>query len=302
MVKRACLPSINRGLRLKNVLFYGVWVLMKEWWELNLDTFIYIIPQLSRGVFFIAISLLVVPFQSFYALLPFLWFLGRYMYAWGVRRHSRRILFFWVRGARWKVVQGTSLAIVWKGGWGPLFLGQHPSLLAGVTSDRRHFFSTIFYYLILTKSNVILQAIETSLMAVFSENFPHSLRIWSVEYLGYRVMQGIPNTKSNGVPREPSYVGHLRYRVRWGISVSDLCGVPRLPSYAGYSEYRVRRGTSMTKLCGVPRLPNCVGYLSYRVVQGTLDTEFCGVPWLPSYVGSLSYRIMGGTPDTSSDF
>lgn len=94
MVKRACLPFVNWGLRLKNVLFYGVWVLMKEWWELNLDTFIYIIPQLSRGVFFIAISLLVVPFQSFYALLPFFMIFGPLYVCLGSKKAFTAYLFF----------------------------------------------------------------------------------------------------------------------------------------------------------------------------------------------------------------
>lgn len=36
----------------------------------------------------------------------------RYVYAWGTRRRSRRILSFWVRGARWRVVQGILAVVV----------------------------------------------------------------------------------------------------------------------------------------------------------------------------------------------
>ena len=121
------------------------------------------------------------------------------------------------------------------GGWGPLSLGQCPSLLAEVADGYPPLIVRCFLFIILTKSNIIFQAIEIFPMTDFFWGFS-----W-VGPIGYLKLYGVPQSMRG----TSSYSGVMR-----GIS-----------SYSGYLEF-CRSYFKYLELYGVPQFMWCTSSYS----------------------------------------
>ena len=178
MVKRAGQPSVNQGLRLKKIYFSEcecLWV-NKSLMENKTYAHLYM-EYLSCHVAY--------PFwlTSFYLL----WFWGRYVHVRGIS-HPLEM---------WRALEsgpGYLCSSCRVSSWGPQSLRQCPSLLAKVAGGCPPLLVWCFRFIILTKSNIILQDMEIFPTADFFKGFSW---VWHVGYLKlYRVPRSMWGTSS----------------------------------------------------------------------------------------------------------
>ena len=150
--------------------------------------------------------------------------------------------------------------------------------------DRRlsPLFSTIFLIFNSDKVKYYLQAMETFLMADFSEDFSRSLRIWSVGYPRYRVMLGT-SSYMGYLMLHSSQMGYLELYSSY-VWYLKLCGVPEI----------------ILELCRVPRIILELCRVPRIILELCEVPQIMRVPWIIVELCGVS-RIMRGTSGSKLD-